>query len=214
MKGRKMIRKYSLLSSFLLIGVVVASFGTGFSLFYFAEKEKQITNNNTVEINKKYPSEFGHLKVSFFDDEGKEETKPSLLIAQNDIEMAEFIELEFTFSSNLEENSYDFSSFSYSFVYEIKINEELEDYFQFDYPFSTTSSSIKGYWYGSGPVLKKDLADIVKSSLNVSITYKSGMNPTSYDDFKALSSKINHITSPYLTYSFSFIPTFIGGNSI
>lgn len=208
-----MIRKWSLLSSFFLFGVVLASFGTGFSLFYFAEKEKEIINRNEVEVEKKYPSEFGHLKVSFFDEDGKEETNPTLLIAQNDIEMAESIELEFAFSSTFEENSYDFSSFSYSFVYEISINEELKDYFQFDYPYSTTSSSIKGYWYGTGPVLKKDLGDIVKASLTVSITYKSGMNPTSYDDFKTLSSKINHITTPYLTYSFSFIPTFVGGKS-
>lgn len=196
-----------------LIGVVLASLGTGFSLYYFNEKEKENKNTYNVEVNKKAPDKFGSLKVSFFDEDGNEETNPTLLIAQNDVEMAEHIELEFTFASTTDELSYDLSSFSYSFVYEITINKELEDYFQFDYPFSTTSSSIKGYWYGGGPLLKKDLGDVIKSSLTVSIAYKSGMSPTSHEDFKNLYNKINHVTSPYLTYSFAFIPTFIGGNA-
>lgn len=198
---------------------VGASIGTGFSLFYYSSSSSTSNKIDSMDVEKKIPDSFGmfsSIKFKFPNEETLVD-EASFLIWQNFVEGPEKIELEYTFSSIESELDYPFSSFDYSFYYELKINPVFSTYFTFGEPLGASDNICEGYIVdGSNNPLTFSFPTSRKleASLNLEITYKPGQYPDTTDSYLKLASLLkqeNDWNVPFLTYSFYLVPRLING---
>ncbi len=181
--------KKAVFAIFLPLSATVAIIGSGFSVWYFAQ-DNQAKMDNTIEVKKKVPSEFGTLSVTFGETDSKYYAKdgeqPMLVISQKSVTFPTPVKITFTWNSQKEEDI-GFHNFTYTFSYKITLNAVFADYFQLYAPQITTNEVVTGYWNGSADDLDiTSFTTPIEGNFECSIGYQNGKDPASNADYKLL----------------------------
>lgn len=163
--------------------------GGGFSLFAF-EVINRKENAANLEVTKKVPGNFGKLSVSFGNPSdtlyAPDGTTPKLVVDQTGVEFPSPIRIKFDWA-NEEANNLSFGEFTYTFKYQIDMDEEFSRYFQFYLPVSSKEQSLSGLWHGNSENLViAEFNTSIESEIAISLGYQSGMAPTSMEKYQAI----------------------------
>ncbi len=193
---------------FLPLSATIAVVGGGFSVWYFAQ-DNQAKMDNTIEVKKKVPNEFGTLSVTFGEADSKyyaaDGESPMLIISQKSVTFPTPVNITFTWNAQKEEDI-GFNNFTYTFSYKITLNTVFADYFQLYAPQITTDENVEGLWNGTEDMEITDFTSNITGSFECSIGYQHDKEPASNDDYKKLRGELETITGSLMSFEFLVTP--------
>lgn len=183
--------------------IMVAVFGTGFSLWYFGDQQAMGAQTADVKVERIVDGNFGKFSYSLGneDDEDyvseekidKESYSPLLYVQQTGIEFVSPMNITFTFIEPTDKEAQPLTSYKFIFKYEIDLTGNFSKYFKVTAPKSSESANVEGYIPGYGDEngmkyddIAKDASLATKSIMPISFDYKPQKTPTTLDQFKEI----------------------------